>query len=212
MTTSNLDLLHNATSAARPLACRSARIGRALISCAAVVAAALVIASTARAQGTPAAPRPLPSIDLAAYLGTWYQVAHIPNRFQQQCIAQTQATYRQLEGGRVEVRNRCRTANGTEEVTGMARPRGSQIDGGKLMPASLEVAFAPTWLRWLPMVWGEYDVLALLDDGTISVVGEASRTYLWVLSRQPSLTDAQWRRVDETVRAQGYDPALVVRG
>jgi apolipoprotein D and lipocalin family protein len=204
---------HNLALAAMRTPTARHRFFARAVAAAALAAAIGATASSALAQAVAeVTPRPLPSLDLAGYVGTWHQVALIPNEFQRRCLADTQATYRQLDGGLVEVRNRCRTADGTDEVIGMARPRGSRIDGGRLMPASLEVAFAPTWLRWLPAVWGAYDVLALLDDGTISIVGEPSRTYLWVLSRKPMLNDEQWRRVDEVLRAQGYDPAKVVRG
>jgi lipocalin len=54
-------------------------------------------------------------------MGTWYQVAWFPNRFQKQCVADTQARYR-LDGERVEVINRCRQSDGSvDAVTGHAK-------------------------------------------------------------------------------------------
>ena len=62
-------------------------------------------------------------------MGTWYQVAWFPNRFQQQCVSDTTALYRQLPGGEgVEVTNRCRLADGKlDAVVGLARPAGSVL-------------------------------------------------------------------------------------
>jgi hypothetical protein len=79
---------------------------------------------------------PLPSLNVPAYMGTWYQVAWFPNRFQQQCVSDTTAHYRQLPGGEgVEVTNRCRLADGKlDSVVGLARPAGSVLRVTNLSP------------------------------------------------------------------------------
>ncbi len=147
----------------------------------------------------------LPSLDVPAYMGTWYQVAWFPNRFQSQCASDTAATYRQLEGGQVEVINRCRLADGRlDDVTGVARPAGSTLAGSQLQPAQLEVSFLPSALRWLP-IWGSYWVIQLADDGRYAVVSEAQRKYLWVLSRTPQLLPADQTEIRSRLVRQGFD-------
>jgi apolipoprotein D and lipocalin family protein len=153
----------------------------------------------ATAAPAPAAPlQSLPSLNVPPYMGTWYQVALFPNRFQAQCVSDTTATYRQLPDGSVEVANRCRTADGRlDEAIGRARPTG-MLSGSTLAPAQLEVSFLPAWVRWLPVGWGRYWVIQLAEDGRYAVVSEPSRQYLWVLSRTPQLA-----RTDEaTIRAR----------
>ena len=49
----------------------------------------------------------VPRVDLNRYLGTWYEIALFPQRFQEGCVA-TQATYTLLEDGRIGVLNQCR--------------------------------------------------------------------------------------------------------
>lgn len=171
---------------------------------AAVATQVALVATTASAQPEPLLA--LPSIDIPAYMGTWYQVAWFPNRFQKQCVSDTAATYRRVEGG-VEVTNRCRNAAGEiESVVGLARPDGSRIDGETLQPAQLEVSFLPGWLRWLP-IWGRYWVIQRADDGRYAVVGEPKREYLWVLSRTPSLAPADESAIRSRLSQQGYDLA-----
>lgn len=161
--------------------------------------------------GTQAA-EPIPSLDIAPYMGTWHQLAHYPNRFQQQCVRDTSASYRLLDGGEIEVVNRCTTADGrVDSVTGLARPRGATIDRGRLQPASLEVSFVPAWLRWLPVGWGSYDVISLSPDERVAVVSEPSRTYLWVLARDRALDDARWSAVQAFLREAGFDVGRLVR-
>lgn len=178
-----------------------------------ILAAALlsVAALPAPAQPDGVAPlRPLPSLDVAPYMGTWYQVLWFPNFFQKQCVADTAATYRDLGNGTVEVLNRCRRADGSfDSVLGMARPpRGvARIEGGQLKPARLEVSFLPAWLRWMGIGWGAYWVVDLAPDGRYAIVSEASREYLWVLARQPALTPVDETAIRAKLQALGFDLA-----
>lgn len=176
----------------------------------ALIVAALAV--SAQAQNAPAPLQPLPSLEVAPYMGTWHQVLWIPNRFQKQCVADTTATYRDLGNGTLEVINRCRTADGkTDGVTGVARPPAgvSRIDAGRLQPARLEVSFLPAWLRWTGIGWGAYWIVDLASDGRYAIVSEASREYLWVLSRQPVLTPRDEAAVRAKLQALGFDVARV---
>ena len=161
------------------------------------------------AQATQAAEAPelraLPALNVPTYMGTWFQVAWFPNRFQKQCVADTAATYRVLPDGKVEVLNRCRLADGeVEQILGVARPTGV-IEGETLKPAQLEVSFLPAALRWIPFGWGRYWVIKLADDGRYSVVSEPGRDYLWILARQPQLSAADNAEIRGFLQQQGFD-------
>ncbi len=167
------------------------------------------LTTPATASDSPAAaqtpPQPLPSLDVPAYMGTWYQVAWFPNRFQRQCVSDTQAIYRQRDDGRIEVLNRCRLADGRiDEADGLARPAGATLAANRLSPATLEVSFLPAWLRWVP-AWGNYWVVALADDGRYAVVSEPQRQYLWVLARAPRLSAEDEATIRSRLLAQGFD-------
>ncbi|MCU0967802.1 MAG: lipocalin family protein [Rubrivivax sp.] len=166
--------------------------------CLSILLAAAVLPATA------SPPTPVAELDVPAYMGTWYQVAWFPNRFQSQCLSDTTATYRRVPEG-VEVVNRCRREDGrTDSVTGLARPAGATLDGDKLRPATLEVSFLPRWLRWLP-VWGDYWVLKLGPDGRYAVVSEARRSYLWILSRTPTLAGEDEADIRSFLKNDGFD-------
>lgn len=172
----------------------------------AVATAAIFAAGAAGAQTVPVPDlRALPELIVRPYLGRWYQVALVPNRFQRQCVADTTADYRPLGDGALEVVNRCRLADGRlDEAVGHARPTG-QVDGERLVPAQLEVSFLPAWLRWLPVGWGRYWVIQLADDGRYAVVSEPTREYLWVLSRAPQLSAADESAIRSRLVEQGFD-------
>ena len=49
----------------------------------------------------------VPHVELKKYLGKWYEIAHLPARFQEGCT-DTTATYTLSEDGSISVLNECR--------------------------------------------------------------------------------------------------------
>lgn len=165
------------------------------------VAALLPAGGCGRAPATP--PPTVAQVDLDRYVGTWYEVARIPNRFQQQCVADTTAQYARRADGMIEVVNRCRTDDGRyDEARGVARV----VDTGS--NARLEVSFFELF-GWRP-VWGDYWVLELAPNYEYALVGTPDRRYGWLLARSPTLPDATRTRLDARMRDLGYDPAQFV--
>lgn len=142
----------------------------------------------------------IPSLDLPRYMGTWYEIAKFPNRFQKKCAGFTKAEYTIQPDGRVQVVNRCRKTNGEmDEAIGIAR----QI-GGESSP-KLEVRFAPAWLSFIPAVWGDYWVIELDGQYQLAAVSEPSRKYLWVLSRTPKVDPQRYRELQDSLKRKGFD-------
>lgn len=51
-------------------------------------------------------------VNLNRYVGTWYEIVRLPNRFQEQCVGNIAADYRRLDDGNIEVANRCQDGDG----------------------------------------------------------------------------------------------------
>jgi apolipoprotein D and lipocalin family protein len=157
----------------------------------------------------PPAPGPVATVDrvdLDRYAGQWYEVARFPNRFQRQCTGDVRATYVGRPDGRIDVINECRASDGqTTQAKGVARV----VDGSG--GARLKVRFAPAFLSFLPMVWGDYWVIGLGDGYDWAVVGTPDRQYLWILSRTAVLDEARWARALERVRSNAFDDSRLVR-
>jgi apolipoprotein D and lipocalin family protein len=148
-----------------------------------------------------------PHFDRAAYLGRWYQIALIPNRFQAQCVGDTSADYSALPENLLQVTNRCRTEGGQQQAIGVSRPHREHPDN----PAILQGRFAPAWLSFLPFVWGDYWVIQTLGHYDAALVGSPDRQYLWILARTPTLDDAHYAALVATAKAQGFDVSQLRR-
>ncbi len=187
-----------------------------------VLTSVLGFAAAVDAQGTgpaPASPpdgtavRTVERVDLDRYLGTWYELARYPNRFQRQCAGDVMAEYRRRPDGRLDVINRCRQADGSvTSARGVARIVDTATN------ARLKVRFAPAVLSFLPMVWGDYWVLGLgpgsgegLQSGYAwALVGTPDRSYLWLLSRTPVLDQPAIDAAHAVARANGFDTSRLV--
>jgi len=170
----------------------------------------LLLGTASALAGNDGAQRPLeavPAVDLNRYMGTWYEIARLPNKFQKMCIGDVTANYTLLDDGSVRVVNRCRKENGEmTEAEGKARRLSDDAPTSKL-----EVRFAPGWLSWLPFVWANYWVIDLADDYSYAVIGEPGRKYLWILSRTPKMDDAVYEKILGRIKEQGYDTSALVK-
>ena len=73
-------------------------------------------------QSAPARLRVVAEVDYTRYAGRWYEVARLPNRFEDKCIGNITATYAPRNDGRIDVTNRClETGNKVNVAKGVAR-------------------------------------------------------------------------------------------
>lgn len=155
-----------------------------------------------------AAPPPTQDwVDLERYAGRWYEIARLPNRFQEKCAGDVAATYTLRADGRVRVVNECRRTDGsTTRAEGVARR--AEASG----PASrLKVRFAPAVLSFLPFVWGDYWILELDRGYRHALVGDPARKYLWILGRDPAMDAETYQGLAAAAARLGYDTSRLVR-
>jgi apolipoprotein D and lipocalin family protein len=158
------------------------------------------LASFVSAQAEPAPLQAVPSVDVPRYMGTWHEIAKYPNWFQRKCASGTQATYSLQADSRVQVLNRCKTDKGEwTEALGAARQIGGPTS------AKLKVRFAPEWLSFIPLVWGDYWIIDLDPQYQWVVVSEPRREYLWILSRTPQMPAATYQALLSKLEVLGFD-------
>lgn len=161
-------------------------------------------------RGQESSPPPLETVtgvDIKRYVGRWYEIARLPNRFQEDCAGDVTATYSLREDGEINVVNRCRKSDGEmSEAEGRAKRADREEP-----PSKLKVRFAPAFLSFLPFVWGDYWIIDLAPDYSYAVVGEPDRRYFWVLSRTTTMEEAVLQEIFERSRKKGYDLSTAIR-
>lgn len=181
------------TSAGRCL--RSAR--RALYS---LLALSLLAAALNAAPAFALDVKAVESFDLARYLGTWHEIASIPQFFQRKCVRDTKASYSAGEEGLILVDNVCTRDNGARE---RASGRARASDGG--VASKLEVTFLDLFGEYRFWVAADYWIIALDPNYRWAVVGHPSHRFGWVLARDPLLPPVALAEIIGRIKSQGYD-------
>jgi len=157
-----------------------------------LVLGALVALGSAHARAQTEPVRSVARVDLARYVGKWYEIASFPMFFQRRCVGDTTAEYSFRDDGDIRVVNRCRTEDGFDEAVGRAWAVEGTGNG------QLKVSF----------FWpfrSDYWIVGLDEDYRWAVVGNPERKYLWILSRTPVLPRDQLDRALRAAQTQGFD-------
>lgn len=139
-------------------------------------------------------------LDLQRYMGRWYEIASFPSRFQPKNGVDTRATYTLQEVGTVHVLNETWSDGKRGSIEGTAYKADPGSDEAKL-----KVKFyVPPFLPIIPVV-GDYWVLHLDADYQYALIGQPSRKYLWILSRQSHMDEEIYNQLVQKAQEEGYD-------
>lgn len=159
---------------------------------------AAVVAKNARKDLASAA-----HVDLDRFVGTWHEIACLPDKYARDCASDTRATYARTDDG-LRLLSLCRRANGSiKRSTGQARLADDATQ------ARFKISYSPSALDFLPFVWSDYTIIDVADDYSTAIVGTADRKHLWLLARQPSVSDAARQEFLNKARAQGFDTSAL---
>jgi apolipoprotein D and lipocalin family protein len=144
-------------------------------------------------------PTTVENVDLQRYTGLWYEIARIPNWFQNKCAGQVTAVYTLRSDGRVEVLNSCRTRKGkTAQAKGLAKVVDQRTN------AKLKVSFFRP--LGISLFWGDYWIIGLDPDYRWAVVGDPQRKYGWILARDPQINSGEMTKIQSLLQVKGYRP------
>lgn len=146
------------------------------------------------------------SFDPTQYVGTWYEIARLDNRFEKG-LEQVTAHYSMEEDGTLKVVNRGFNAekNDWSEAVGKAKfVDPANADGTRT--GHLKVSFFGPF-------YGEYNILELDKPYYNYVLVSSGRDYLWILSRTPQLTYPIKQHLMAKAKALGFatDQLLFIR-
>lgn len=142
-------------------------------------------------------------VDLKQYLGTWLEIASIPQYFQKKCTGNVTAEYSMASDDTISVINSCDTKNGRKTAKGRARV----VD--KTSNSKLEVTFVHI-LWWQFLLGGDYWILAIGENYSYAIVGAPNRKYAWILSRTPKMAPAMLKEAAQSLVHQGFDTCQLI--
>jgi apolipoprotein D and lipocalin family protein len=140
------------------------------------------------------------SVDLKRFMGDWYVIASIPTFIETDAYNAVES-YQLAEDGTIETTFRFRKGgfDGPEKIY---KPRGFIED------------------RQSNAVWGmqfvwpfkaEYRIIYLSNDYERTIIGRTKRDYVWIMARQPSISEEDYRRLVKFIEEQGYESGKLRR-
>jgi len=139
-------------------------------------------------------------VDLDRFMGDWYVIANIPT-FVEKGAHNAVESYRLDDDGSIATTFTFRK-DGFEGPEKQYTPRGF-------------VRNTQTNAEWgMQFIWpikGDYRIVYLSDDYSLTIIGRNKRDYVWLMARSPVLPEGQYRKAVEFISKSGYDVAQLQR-
>lgn len=138
--------------------------------------------------------QPVNGFDLGRYLGRWHEIARLDHSFERG-LTKVSAEYSMREDGGVKVLNKGfdQEKNKWKEAEGRAYFVGDKSVG------SLKVSFFRPF-------YGGYNIIDLDKESyQYALVSGPSRSYLWILARDPGLSSATIEKLVLKAKELGFD-------
>ena len=134
------------------------------------------------------------AIDLERFMGDWYVIASIPT-FIETGAYNAMESYRLNEDGTIATTFTFYQDgfNGEKKVytpTGFVKDKQSNAVWG------------------MQFIWpfkAEYRIIYLSEDYSTTVIGRTKRDYVWIMAREPAISDEQYAFILNLLQGQGYE-------
>lgn len=135
------------------------------------------------------------NVELEKYLGKWYEIIRLPNRFEKGLICVT-ADYSLREDGKIKVLNSGRKENDTSKL--------DVATGKAWIPDPAESGRLKVQFFW-PFSGGYYIFHLDKENYQYALVGEPGRKYFWLLSRTPKISNELYNELVSVAGENGFD-------
>ena len=157
----------------------------------------LTLSGFALVSACQAAPPPLETVDhvdLERFMGDWYVIANIPT-FVEKGAYNAVESYRLDDDGTIATTFTFRK-DGFDGKEKVYHPRGFVRD-------------TATNAEWgMQFVWpfrGDYRIVYLSEDYSTTIIGRNKRDYVWLMSRDPEMTESEYQKAVQFISGVGYD-------
>lgn len=142
--------------------------------------------------------KPITDFDSQQYLGKWYEIARLDNRFEKNMNNVT-AEYSKRDDGKIKVLNGGYDYIETKWKSAVGKAK--FVDDQKT--AALKVSFFGPF-------YSGYNVIALDDDYNYALVAGKDLSYLWMLSRTTSMPNQIKEEFLNKAQNLGYDTSKLI--
>jgi apolipoprotein D and lipocalin family protein len=142
----------------------------------------------------------VPHVDLERFMGDWYVIANIPTLIE--------------KGAHNAVESYQMNPDGTIATT--FTYRADRFDGPikRYEPTGfiLDNTSNAVWgMRFIWPIKADYRIVYLDPDYQRTIIGREARDYVWIMARQPHLSEGAFRELVQMVESQGYDVSQLQR-
>jgi apolipoprotein D and lipocalin family protein len=149
--------------------------------------------------GYPETATPVKGFELERYLGKWYEIARLDHSFERG-LTRVTAEYAMRDDGGVKVTNR----GFDPEKNEWNQAVGKAYFVGDAGTGHLKVSFFGPF-------YGSYVVFELEKEGyAYAFVASSSTSYLWFLSRTPTVSDELKERFVAEAKRRGFDTSELI--
>lgn len=162
----------------------------------------LLLVALALLGGCASAPAPLrqaSQVDLSRYMGTWYVIGHIPYFAERGDVA-TADEYRLKPDGTIAVTYHYRKGFDAPEKT---------WSGKAWLPDPADTAHWKVQLVW--PLRSDYVIVDLSPNYDAVLIGLPSRKLMWIMARERVMPEAEYQRLLDVARAEGFPVEQVRR-
>ena len=140
------------------------------------------------------------SVDLKKFAGDWYVIGNIPT------FIETEA-YNAME-------TYGEPANGRIETTFSFNKGGFNGERKTYHPTAFIQENSGHAVWGMQFVWpikAEYRIVYIDPDYEFTIIGRTKRDYVWLMARQPVISDTDYQRLISIIKEEGYDLTKVRR-
>ena len=140
------------------------------------------------------------SVDLERFMGDWYVIAHIPTFLEDEA-------YNAIE--RYDLND-----DGTVATTFTFNNGGFDGEAKRYEPKGFPDASTNNAIWGMRFVWpikADYRIVYLDEDYSVTIIGRNKRDYVWLMAREPVLSDARYAELVERIAGMGYDTSTLRR-
>jgi apolipoprotein D and lipocalin family protein len=137
-------------------------------------------------------------VDLERFMGDWYVIANIPTFIEK-------GAHNAIESYKLD-------PDGSIATTFTFRKDGLDGELKTYTPRGFVEDRRSNAVWGMQFVWpikGDFRIVWLDEAYSQTVIGRNKRDYVWIMARQPTMPEADYRRIVEFLAAQGYDTTKI---